>query len=465
MSRVADRYRPTQLLAGSRVSPVRVVIPLLVAGFIGLLWGASDVHLWVLRQEGMVGQEAIAWVTGGLDETSRRLGIFTARDNIERGLQPIKEPFHVFTVGEPPPPPLPEPTEEPVEEDDWKWVGPTDPDGTRVSRLLIVGASSIQYYLGTELEREVEARYAGLTVKRLGKLGTGLVRDDVFDWREKIKALLKTHRPQVVIVQLAGNDAQGMMKDRKPLKFGTEAWKTAYAERLIEVVESIHAAKAQAVFVGMPIMRSPGFSKRMALINTLTHDTVTAEGGVFIPTWDLSSDDKGAYLAMVEIDGSRGKMRLPDGIHYSKMGARHVARGVLRRLERSVPVVLKAADEDEPPLSAVAMHGLERVAFVPQTVPEEGLSGRVIRCPTNADYWSWMDVAADWVRAEGGSDWVTVLECHPDPESRSSRWLEREGDMRLPVTEWEIDVAYDEGRLVEMTALVTKPDAPEPEVE
>ncbi len=81
--------------------------------------------------------------------------------------------------------------------------------------MLLVGASSVQYYLGAELERRLEA-HRDVTVLRLGKLGTGLARPDVFDWPAKLAELLDAFQPDLVIAMLGGNDAQAAERERRP---------------------------------------------------------------------------------------------------------------------------------------------------------------------------------------------------------------------------------------------------------
>jgi hypothetical protein len=100
-----------------------------------------------------------------------------------------------------------------------------------------------------------------------------------------------------------------------------------------DLVTRGRAKGAHVIVIGMPIMRSASFSKRMERVNRVTRAATEAAGGIYIDQWDLAATDDGRYREQVEIDGKRRLMRHTDGIHYSRWGAIHVARGLVPRLE------------------------------------------------------------------------------------------------------------------------------------
>ncbi len=199
------------------------------------------------------------------------------------------------------------------------------PDSTRIHRILIVGASSIQYYLGAELERRLE-NYEGIDVLRFGKLSTGLVRDDVLDWPEKLTELMTEFQPDLVIAQFGGNDCQGLtLPDGRTASFNTEEWRAEYRNRLNEILHLTQEQGATPIMIGMPNMRETRFARRIHALNELTEEQTDSAGAIFYPLWELTSDSAGNYLPTVEFHGDVELMRLPDGIHFSRHGAQYVA--------------------------------------------------------------------------------------------------------------------------------------------
>lgn len=257
----------------------------------------------------------------------------------------------------------------------------------RPQRILVVGASSIQHAIGTELERELNERYDGIEVLRRGKVATGLTRPDVFDWPKEVDRLLAEFRPDVVIAQFGGNDGQNIVSPTKgPQAVYTPGWEEEYGRRLTDLTTAVESTGAEFVILGMPVMRSEAFTRKAKWLNDLTERFVEAAGGVYVPIDDLSVDANGAYEETVRFAGQSGRMRLDDGIHFTRLGGMYVAYHLTHRLERLVRLVRKApeAKPEAPPvprpagLWALEVPSAHRgrstlYAFVPEDVPVDGL--------------------------------------------------------------------------------------------
>lgn len=200
------------------------------------------------------------------------------------------------------------------------------------SRVLIIGASSIQLELGVELERRIEA-FPGVLVRRYGKISTGLNRTDYFDWPKQLKDLKQVFRPDLTIAMFGGNDCQKLQIGTQAYSFGTPEWNDAFSRRVGAFIGDMQGADGWAVILGMPVMRSARFSKRIAALNKLYETQCrAAERCVYISTWDLSADASGRYRKDVVFAGRKGLMRTPDGIHFSLLGSRYLADAIVARL-------------------------------------------------------------------------------------------------------------------------------------
>lgn len=209
----------------------------------------------------------------------------------------------------------------------------------QVRRVLLVGASTIQFHLGVQLEKRLSERHPGVTVVRLGKLSTGLTRPDVFDWPAAIQTLLQQHRPDLLIANFGGNDAQAMvLDDGRIARFGKPEWESNYQVRVARVVEIGRAAGARVLLMGMSTTRDPALSRRMARINTLTETVARQTGAVFLSTWDVGADSKGNYQDTTVVDGVPVRTRLADGKHFSRAGAAWAADVILDRMATVVPL-------------------------------------------------------------------------------------------------------------------------------
>ncbi len=84
--------------------------------------------------------------------------------------------------------------------------------------------------------------------------------------------------------------------------------------------------------LGMPIMRSPSFRRKMERLNTVVETAVRSEGEMFVSTWAWTSNSAGEYTAVLEIDGDDEVIRADDGIHMSVVGAEYLADQVIEAL-------------------------------------------------------------------------------------------------------------------------------------
>jgi uncharacterized protein len=207
-------------------------------------------------------------------------------------------------------------------------------------RVLIVGASSIQEELGIAIERAVK-KYEGVEVQRLGRISSGLARPDYFDWPDKLQELLDQYHPDLVIAQWGGNDCQSLSsKDGSVIaNYGTAEWDAEYTRRVKTEILQMHDAGANVVFIGMPYMKNPNFSNKIAHMNQITEAACNDRGAVYLPLWDLTVDEQGKLKASVTIDGKQRMMRLSDGIHFSEAGAEYVAGKLCERMAKYFTLV------------------------------------------------------------------------------------------------------------------------------
>ncbi|MBU0500049.1 MAG: DUF459 domain-containing protein [Gammaproteobacteria bacterium] len=208
------------------------------------------------------------------------------------------------------------------------------PDRQGVKRVLLIGASSMQYALGQGLERAFK-RYQGVSVRRFGKAATGLARPDVLDWHAKLDGLIRDFRPDLIVANFGGNDAQNLSrKHGRRAVFGRKDWEAVYGPRVEQLVRQGRKTGAQFIVLGMPVMASGHFDGRMKTLNGILERWTKKGGGIYIDTRDLSSDGHGSYKTRVTLGGREYLMRQPDGVHYTDPGGAYVADRLLGRIER-----------------------------------------------------------------------------------------------------------------------------------
>lgn len=335
------------------------------------LYGARDIQATVLHDESLASHESLVAAANGLQRFATAIGPARLRDGIDKALAPMKqrtpELDEAWAVDTRAPNQSPRASGRVAQAP----TGRTDRPKDQLSqRILIVGASSIQFYLGAELERRFET-YKNVTTHRFGKLGTGLARPDMFDWPKHLPKLLEGFKPNLVIGQFGGNDGQPLdLPSGENVLFGSEAWEKEYRRRVELIVDMVQKSGAQMVMLGMPITRHPNHSERLEAVNRVTEQATELAGGVYIPTWDLAATDDGKSRETINYQGKTGAMYLADGIHYGRLGAAYVAEKLAARMERLLE--LTPADENRAITVKLDLDSAARgkktsyLAFVPQ---------------------------------------------------------------------------------------------------
>ena len=320
----------------STSSPRGVIAGLWAIAVALLLYGAEDVRGYIVGSPWLSERPFALRLGDGLVAASERLGLPALRETLSGWLALPADRYVVLKE-----PARPKPPDRVVHVD--KQPDAPSPSGEatqaatptrRIRSVLLIGASSIQHQPGIELERLFGTFYEGVNIVRVGKVATGLARPDVFDWPKRAKELVDEHDPDLVIANFGGNDAQGMMRGKEVLKYGTPEWDEEYASRLRSLIEASQSRGALVAIIGMPIMRSAQSSERVKHVNAITKQAAEEAGATYISMWEIAADEQGNYREAIEHRGKRGPMRQSDGWHFTRIGGEYVAEKLIEVFER-----------------------------------------------------------------------------------------------------------------------------------
>lgn len=324
-------------MSSRKNSPSFTISSLFVIAFALVVYAADDVRGWIIGSSTLSEKSWALAIGNELESLSERAGLPKLRASLEGLLRPPADRYIVLQKPAPKPAPeavvaVPAPRDDARPSEEASVAPKSAPQPIR--SVLLIGASSMQHQPGIELERLFGSVYREMAVHRLGKVATGLARPDVFDWPKKAKELVDEHNPDLVIANFGGNDAQGMVIGKAVVKFGTPEWDEEYARRLSSLIEASRSRGAKVAVMGMPIMRSAKSSERVVRVNEITKRATESAGEVYVPTWEISADENGAYREAVEWKGSRGPMRQSDGWHFTRLGGEYVAAHLLEVFEQ-----------------------------------------------------------------------------------------------------------------------------------
>ncbi|MBU1175948.1 MAG: DUF459 domain-containing protein [Alphaproteobacteria bacterium] len=210
------------------------------------------------------------------------------------------------------------------------------------TRLAVLG-DSLAVDLTNALER-AHAEDPNIVVVNYSAESSGFVRDDYFDWNERIGELIDQNAFDIGVVIIGINDRQPI-GENKPL---TDGWKSAYSERLKHFLAQMRAAGKPVIWVGLPPMSQSSYSAAMTQISSLHRLAAFSAGAEFVDIYERFVDENGDYSSYgPDLSGQVVQMRKSNGIHFTRAGADKLAFYVdqaLKRFYRGGTVSLEVAD-------------------------------------------------------------------------------------------------------------------------
>ncbi|MEC7984296.1 MAG: DUF459 domain-containing protein [Myxococcota bacterium] len=202
-------------------------------------------------------------------------------------------------------------------------------------RVLVLGSSSMSGVQGAHLGKLLR-KNANLTVSRHAKVGSSLARPDFYNWPEIAVGLNTRFKADLVIAQFVGNDCQHLINSDKSIeaRYGSYDWEEAYKRRVKAFIRNFQSQNAQVAMVGMPIVRSGSFRKKIAYANRLVQQVSKESNVQYISLWEKSSTPKGNYKADLTLNGQTYRFRQEDGVHLSYMGAKYIANHIYDELNQ-----------------------------------------------------------------------------------------------------------------------------------
>ena len=172
------------------------------------------------------------------------------------------------------------------------------------------------------------------------QVGTGLVRNEFWDWPKHMDAVVRARDPQISIFMVGANDDQGIDVNGTSVRPPDPAWIEEYRRRVDTLMASMTAGGRKLIWIGMPPMRDAEYSQSMQLVDQVFQEESTKHRRVtYVDAWTLFSapGSPGTYAQYLPNEsGASTNMRLDDGIHLNVEGSQYLSRTVMAELAKLV---------------------------------------------------------------------------------------------------------------------------------
>ena len=172
------------------------------------------------------------------------------------------------------------------------------------------------------------------------QVGTGLVRDEYWDWHRHLEAVVRARDPQVVVFMVGANDDQALAVDGTSYRAPAPEWVAEYRRRVGGIMDVLTGGGRQVVWIGMPPMQGASYSEAMGLIGGLmAEEAATRPAVTYVDAFAMFSAPgaPGVYAQSIPDEaGEPTVVRLDDGIHLNVAGSQYLARRVMEEVDRLV---------------------------------------------------------------------------------------------------------------------------------
>src|SRR5262245_55734878 len=150
------------------------------------------------------------------------------------------------------------------------------------------------------------------------------------------------------------SSAQRAKKNSGPAEFRSGEWEKVYSRRIDDTIAALKSKGVPVIWVGLPPLRASRSSSDAAYLNELYRARAEHAGIKYVDVWDGFVDEAGKYSNYgPDYEGQVRRLRLNDGVFFTKAGAVKLARYVEQELSRlmsnRVPVALPSGPVEAAP--------------------------------------------------------------------------------------------------------------------
>ena len=166
---------------------------------------------------------------------------------------------------------------------------------------------------------------------------SGLVRDDVVNWPQRIVELIDEQKPFAIVFLAGMNDRQQMRTGAGRVAKLSDEWKSEYDNRVASIAKAVRDRNLPFFWVGLPPVNSSSMNSDYLVFNEIYRNKTEAVGGKFIDVWDGFTNAEGNFVsAGPDVSGQIVRLRNSDGINMTRAGKSKLAFYAEKEL-RKVP--------------------------------------------------------------------------------------------------------------------------------
>jgi hypothetical protein len=119
--------------------------------------------------------------------------------------------------------------------------------------------------------------------------------------------------------------------------FRDDRWVELYTKKIEEMIGVLKSKGVPVIWVGLPAVRGPKGTADMLFLDSLYRDAAGKAGITYVDVWDGFVDEGGRFMQKgPDFEGQPRSLRAPDGVYFTRAGARKLAHYVEREITRAL---------------------------------------------------------------------------------------------------------------------------------
>jgi len=201
---------------------------------------------------------------------------------------------------------------------------------------VVVIGDTMAEQLAQGLAEAFFSEHPDVAVIKKVRASSGLVRSDFYNWATEAGNIAAKERATAFVVMLGSNDRQ-QLRDEKGNYFEirSDQWREIYTKRVDDFLAKLKEKSIPIYVMGMPPVSSPRASADMQYVNEILRERTARAGVRYVDVWEGFIDEQGQFASSgAAMDGQMRRLRLSDGVHFTRPGSRKLAHYVERDLLR-----------------------------------------------------------------------------------------------------------------------------------
>lgn len=200
---------------------------------------------------------------------------------------------------------------------------------------VVVIGDTMAEQLSQGLAEAFFSEHPEVAVIRKVRASSGLVRADFYNWISEAGNIVAKERASAYVVMLGSNDRQPLRDGANSFEIRSDRWRELYAKRIDDFLARLKEKNTPIYVVGMPPVSVPRASGDMQYLNEILRDRAAHAGVRYVDVWEGFIDEQGQFAAAgAAMDGQTRRLRISDGVHFTRTGGRKLAHYVERDLLR-----------------------------------------------------------------------------------------------------------------------------------